>query len=137
MPLAAHLFLLYFGMISLITPPDCLPTYTAAAIARADFWKTGWAGMRLAIAAYLVPFVFAFHPALILHGTLGDIVLTIITASIGVILLGIGCAGYLFRPLSWAKDSGRIFRAISRPSRVSRARYTSPIPPAPRGATIS
>jgi len=103
LPLAAHLFLFYFGMISLITPPDCLPTYTAAAMARADFWKTGWTGMRLAIAAYLVPFVFAFHPALILVGSVGDIVLAVTTASIGVILLSVGCAGYLFRPIGWGR----------------------------------
>lgn len=103
LPLAAHLFLFYFGMLSLITPPDCLATYTAAAIARADFWKTGWTGMRLGIAAYVVPFVFALHPALILQGTAGEITLAIVTASIGVILLGIGCAGYLFRPLGWWK----------------------------------
>jgi len=102
-PLAAHLFLFYFGMLSLITPPDCLATYAAAAIAKADFWKTGWVGMRLGIVAYVVPFIFAFHPALIGHGTLGEILITTLTASIGVVLLGIGCAGYLFRPLSWSK----------------------------------
>ncbi len=103
LPLAAHLFLFYFGMISLITPPDCLPVYTAAAIARANFWKTGWTGMRLAIAAYVVPFVFALHPALILQGTAREIILAALTASLGVILLGAGCAGYLFRPLGWGK----------------------------------
>ena len=102
-PLAAHLFLFYFGMLSLITPPDCLATYTAAAIAHSDFWKTGWTGMRLGIAAYVVPFVFALHPALILKGTAEEIIVAVVTASVGVIFLGIGCAGYLFRPLSWAK----------------------------------
>jgi TRAP transporter 4TM/12TM fusion protein len=102
-PLAAHLFLFYFGMLSLITPPDCLATYAAAAIAKADFWKTGWVGMRLGIVAYVVPFVFAFHPALIGHGSLGDILITTMTASIGVVLLGIGCAGYLVGPLSWPR----------------------------------
>ena len=102
-PLAAHLFLFYFGMLSLITPPDCLATYAAAAIAKADFWRTGWTGMRLGIVAYIVPFVFVFHPALIFHGTWGQILATIATASIGVILLGIGCAGYLFRPLGWGR----------------------------------
>ena len=66
-PLAAHLFLFYFGMLSLITPPDCLATYAAAAIAKSDFWQTGWTGMRLGIVAYVVPFVFVFHPALILR----------------------------------------------------------------------
>src|SRR5882672_3874476 len=102
-PQAAHLFLFYFGMLSLITPPDCLATYTAAAIAKADFWKTGWTGMRLGIVAYVVPFVFVFHPELIGFGTPVGVVVTMLTASIGVVLLGIGCAGYLFRPLSWAK----------------------------------
>ena len=104
-PLAAHLFLFYFGMLSLITPPDCLATYTAAAIAGSDFWKTGWTGMRLGIAAYVVPFVFALHPALILKGTLGEIVLAVIATSIGTFLLAVGCAGFLFRPLDWFKRS--------------------------------
>ncbi len=88
---------------SLITPPDCLATYAAAAIAKSDFWQTGWTGMRLGIVAYIVPFVFVFHPALILKASLGEIFVAILTASAGVILLGIGCAGYLFRPLGWGK----------------------------------
>ena len=102
-PLAAHLFLFYFGMVSLITPPDCLPVYIAASIARANFWQTGWTAMRLGIAAYIVPFIFALHPPLIFIGTAKDIVIAIITAAIGVVLLGAGCAGYLFRPLDWLK----------------------------------
>ncbi len=100
-PLAAHLFLFYFGMVSLITPPDCLPVYIAASIARANFWQTGWTAMRLGIAAYFVPFIFALHPPLILMGSLKEILIAITTAAIGVIMLGAGCAGYLFRPLSW------------------------------------
>jgi TRAP-type uncharacterized transport system fused permease subunit len=102
-PLAAHLFLFYFGMLSLITPPDCLATYTAAAIAKADFWRTGWTGMRLGIAAYIVPFVFVYHPALLLNGSAAEVVLTLITASAGIVLLAIACAGYLFRPLGWTR----------------------------------
>jgi TRAP-type uncharacterized transport system fused permease subunit len=103
LPLAAHLFLFYFGMISLITPPDCLPTYTAAAIARADFWKTGWTGMRLASVAYIVPFVFALQPALLLIGSVAQIVLAVVGAVIGVVLIAIASAGYLFRPLGPAR----------------------------------
>src|SRR6185295_6147426 len=98
-PLAAHLFLFYFGMISLITPPDCLPVYIAASIARANFWQTGWTAMRLGVAAYLVPFIFALHPALILQGSLQEVLIAVVTASIGVIFLAAGCAGYVFRPL--------------------------------------
>ena len=102
-PLGAHLFLFYFGMLSMITPPVCLATYAAASIARADFMKTGWAGVRLGIVAYVVPFFFAYHPALLLKGTPIEILLAVATAAAGVILLGIACAGFLFRPLSWPK----------------------------------
>lgn len=100
-PLGAHLFLFYFGMLSMITPPVCLATYAAASIARADFWKTGWTGMRLGIVAYVVPFFFAYHPALLLEGMWLDILLGAVTASVGVVLLSVACAGFLFRPLGW------------------------------------
>jgi TRAP-type uncharacterized transport system fused permease subunit len=112
LPLAAHLFLFYFGMISLITPPDCLPTYTAAAIARADFWRTGWTGMRLASVAYVVPFLFAFQPALILVGRPTEIALAVATATVGVALVGIAGAGYLFRPLGPAKRAAVLGGAL-------------------------
>ncbi len=102
-PLAAHLFFFYFGMLSLITPPDCIATYAAASIARADFWKSGWTGMRLGIVAYIVPFVFVFHPALLFKGTPVEIGAAIITAVIGVIFLSVGVAGYLFQRLGWIK----------------------------------
>jgi len=102
-PLAAHLFLFYFGMVSLITPPDCLPVYIAASIAKANFWQTGWTAMRLGIAAYIVPFIFTLHPPLILIGKWDEILIAIATASVGVVILAAGCAGYLFRPLTWAK----------------------------------
>jgi TRAP transporter 4TM/12TM fusion protein len=102
-PLAAHLFFFYFGMLSLITPPHCIATYAAASIARADFWKSGWTGMRLGIAAYIVPFVFVFHPALLFQGTAVEIGSAIITAAVGVIFLGSGVAGYIFKPLGVIK----------------------------------
>jgi TRAP transporter 4TM/12TM fusion protein len=102
-PLAAHLFLFYFGMLSLITPPDCLATYAAAAIAKSDFWKTGWTGMRLGIVAYIVPFVFVFHPALIFKGAWTEIAVSFLTAAFGVLLLGIACVGYSSRPIGWGR----------------------------------
>jgi TRAP-type uncharacterized transport system fused permease subunit len=102
-PLAAHLFLFYFGMVSLITPPDCLPVYIAASMAQANFWQTGWTAMRLGIAAYIVPFIFALHPPLILMGNAKEILIAVVTAVIGIVLLAAGCAGYLFRPLGWSK----------------------------------
>jgi TRAP transporter 4TM/12TM fusion protein len=103
LPLAAHLFLFYFGMLSLITPPDCLATYAAAAIARADLWRTGWAGMRLGIVAYVVPFAFVFQPALLGKARALDVAVAVVAAAGGVIILAAGCVGHLFRPLSWAR----------------------------------
>jgi TRAP transporter 4TM/12TM fusion protein len=103
LPLAAHLFLFYFGMLSLITPPDCLATYTAAAIARADFWKTGWAGMRLGIVAYVVPFAFVLQPALLGLAPASDVVVAVAAAAGGVLVLAAGCVGHLVRPLGWPK----------------------------------
>ncbi len=100
-PLGAHLFLFYFGMLSMITPPVCLATYAAASLAGADFWKTGWAGMRLGVVAYVVPFIFVFHPALLMKGSLGEILLAAASAVVGVVLMGIGLAGFLFRRLGW------------------------------------
>ena len=100
-PLGAHLFLFYFGMLSMITPPVCLATYVAASLAGADFWKTGWAGMRLGVVAYVVPFIFVFHPAMLMKGSVTEIFLAATTAAIGVVLMGIGLAGFLFRRLSW------------------------------------
>jgi TRAP transporter 4TM/12TM fusion protein len=112
-PLAAHLFFFYFGMLSLITPPDCIATYAAASIARADFWKSGWTGMRLGIVAYIVPFVFVFHPALLFKGTIAEIVTAIVTATIGVIFLAIGVAGYLFKELGYVKRALLILSGAS------------------------
>jgi TRAP transporter 4TM/12TM fusion protein len=111
-PLAAHLFLFYFGMLSLITPPDCLATYTAAAIARADFWRTGWTGMRLGIVAYVVPFAFAFQPALLGKAPAADVAVAVAAAAGGVIVLAAGCVGYLVRPLGWVRRSVLILAGL-------------------------
>jgi TRAP transporter 4TM/12TM fusion protein len=111
-PLGAHLFLFYFGMLSLITPPDCLATYTAAAIARADFWKTGWTGMRLGIVAYVVPFAFVFQPALLGKAPAPAVVGATLAAAAGVIVLSVGCVGYLGRPLSWARRGALVVTGL-------------------------
>ena len=98
--LAAHLFIFYFGMLSMITPPICIATFAACAVAKTDFWPTGIAGVRLGIAAYVVPFVFVFQPELIFEGTPAMIALVGIKTAIGVSILAIGMAGYLFRTMS-------------------------------------
>ncbi len=98
--MAAHLFIFYFGMLSMITPPICIATFAACAVANTDFWKTGWAGVRLGIVAYLVPFVFVFQPALIFHGTAMEVLTVAMKTGIGVGILAVGMAGYMFRSMT-------------------------------------
>jgi TRAP transporter 4TM/12TM fusion protein len=102
-PIAAHLFIFYFGMLSMVTPPVCLASYAAASIGKTDPIKTGWEAMRLCAIAYVVPFLFVFSPALLLIGHWYEVTLSVATAVIGAILLGVAIVGYLFRPVGTAK----------------------------------
>ncbi len=100
--LSAHLFIFYFGMLSMITPPICIAVFAACAVAGTDFWPTGWAAVRLGIAAYVVPFAFVYQPELVYNGSLVAIALVTLKASVGVVILAVGMAGYMFRPLAVA-----------------------------------
>ena len=97
-PIAAHLFLFYFGMMSMVTPPVALATFAAASIAQADLWRSGWTGVRLGIVAYVVPFVMVYQPGLVLEGSGVEIAGTIIKSLIGVMVLSWGAVGFLFGP---------------------------------------
>ena len=94
--MAIHLFVLYCGLFSFITPPVALAAYVAAVIGGANFWKTALQAMRLGFVKYLVPFFFVYNPALILHGTsVLSIVETVAAAFLGVFILGSSIEGYL------------------------------------------
>lgn len=102
-PLNAHLFVFYFAVLSFLTPPICLAVYAAASIGKADMLKTGYAAIRLAIAAYIVPFIFAYHPALLLQGSFFEVLEAVVTALIGIGLVAVAVEGYLFRRLNLLK----------------------------------
>jgi TRAP transporter 4TM/12TM fusion protein len=102
-PLNAHLFVFYFAVMSFVTPPVCLAVYAAASIGKADMFKTGYQAIRLSIAAYIVPFIFVYHPALLLQGTVLEVLEAVVTAVIGISLVAIAVEGYLFRPLDWVR----------------------------------
>lgn len=102
-PLNAHLFVFYFAVLSFLTPPICLAVYAAASIGKADMLKTGYAAIRLAIAAYIVPFIFAYHPALLLQGSFLEVLEAVVTALIGIGLVAVAVEGYLFRRLNLLK----------------------------------
>ncbi len=97
--MSAHLFLFYFGMLSMITPPVCLATIAAASVAGTGFWQTGWAGVRLGFIAYVVPFLIVYQPELIFEGTAGAIAVTFVKAVIGVVVLCYSVAGYMVERL--------------------------------------
>jgi TRAP transporter 4TM/12TM fusion protein len=99
-PLAAHLFLLFFAKASMITPPVCLAAYAAASIGRCDPMQTGWASVRLSLGTFIAPFVFAFSPALILRDTLPQIALVVTTTLLGSAAIAVAVAGYIYRPLT-------------------------------------
>ena len=69
LPLAAHMFIFYFGLMSMLTPPVAMASYAAAGIAGASLWKTSWDGLRLGASGYLLPFIFALNPALLWKGS--------------------------------------------------------------------
>lgn len=86
-PLAAHLFIFYFGLLSMLTPPVAVASYTAAALAGASMWKTGMAGMQLGAGAFILPFLFALNPSLLGFGTFYEDAYAVATVVAGSYLL--------------------------------------------------
>ncbi len=99
-PIAAHLYVLYFGMMSMITPPIALAAFAAATIARAPAMATGWSAMRFGWVAYVIPVLFVFSPTLILIGAPLEIGIAILTAVMGVWLVSAALAGFFRGALS-------------------------------------
>lgn len=95
LPMAAHLFVLYFGMLSMVTPPVAMAAFTAANIAGASPWRTSLTAVRLGWTAYLVPFLFVLSPALILIGGWLQIFFAVVSALAGVWMVSIAITGYL------------------------------------------
>ena len=99
-PMASHMFVLYFGMMSMITPPVALAAYAAASLAHTDPMKTGWTAVRFGWIAFIIPFLFVRAPSLLLEGTVTSVVTAFITALIGVWMICAAFAGYATRVLS-------------------------------------
>lgn len=97
--LAAHMFIFYFSILATITPPVALAAYAAASIARTSMWDVGWTAVKFGIAGFIIPYMFVFGPALLLEGSAAEIVLAIISASIGVIGLAASFQGWLLKKL--------------------------------------
>ncbi len=94
-PVASHMFIMYWGMLSFITPPVAIAAFVAASVAKCSPMRAGFEAMRLGTIIYFIPFFFVFNPALLMFGTPMEVITVVITALIGVILLAAGLQGYL------------------------------------------
>lgn len=99
---SAHLFVFYFGIIADITPPVALAAFAASGISGGDPIKTGITSAKLAIAAFIIPYMFVFNPAmLMLDSSVTEIVWVTLTAIVGMVAIGAGIIGYWYRKLNW------------------------------------
>jgi TRAP transporter 4TM/12TM fusion protein len=111
LPLAAHLFILYFGVIADVTPPVAVAAYAGAGIAGGNTMKTGLNALRLAVAGFMIPYIFALDPGLLgLSGNWFHTIVLILTSLAGVLALGSAAGGYL---LDRTKPFERILLVIS------------------------
>ena len=102
--LAAHMFVFYFGIVADITPPVALAAYAGSAIAKSNPLKTGITATRLAITAFIVPYIFAFSPEMLIIGSEKpwyEIVLLVVTALCGIYIISAGMEGYMYKHMPW------------------------------------
>jgi TRAP-type uncharacterized transport system fused permease subunit len=97
--MAGHMFLLYFAVMSAITPPVAVAAYAASAIADENPLKIAVGAVRLALAAFLVPFTFVFNQALLMDGSIVEIVLATLSVAAGLVLIVVALEGYFRQAL--------------------------------------
>ena len=113
MPIAAHMFVMYLGMMSFLTPPVAIAAFFAASMADAPPMATGWTSMRFGWTAYVVPFLFVFSPSLLLQDpNVALTLITVTTAIAGVWLISAAMIGYLFRLMAMPMRAGVLASGI-------------------------
>ena len=100
---AAHFFVFYFGIVADITPPVALAAYAGSAIAKSNPMKTGLNATKLAIAAFIVPYIFAYSPALLFENISGwwEVVQICVSALLGIFGIAAALNGHLFKKIGW------------------------------------
>lgn len=111
-PISAHLFGLYFAVISMVTPPIALAAFAAAGISGGDTWKTGIRAFVFGLPAYAIPFLFAFHPELLMQGSPVEIVGWFLLATGLCLVLSAAGVGYLFDDLHVAERGSLVIGGI-------------------------
>jgi TRAP-type uncharacterized transport system fused permease subunit len=120
-PLAAHLFVFYFGLMSMVTPPVALAAYAAASIAGSPVLKTAVAAFRFSLLGFVLPFLFVYRPALLLlqpdghpalsGAPLARVALLVAVTLVGIVPLSAAVVGYLFSPLKLLARGGLLVAA--------------------------
>ena len=101
-PVAAHFYLLYFGMLSMITPPIAIASFAAASVAGADPWPTAFKAVRLSAAVYVIPIAFVTQPELLLTAGFWPWAVALVRCLLGVALVTAATVGVVARPLGWS-----------------------------------
>ncbi len=107
-PMAAHMFVMYNGILSMITPPVAFAAYAAANIARTDGWTTGWIACVVGWSTFILPFLFVLTPSLLMDGSWTEIVFNFSRVTFGIYLGTVAAVGFSLAPLNWI---GRIVYA--------------------------
>jgi TRAP transporter 4TM/12TM fusion protein len=102
-PMAAHMFVMYFGMLSMITPPVAIAAYAAANIARVPGWQTGWTAVAVGWSTFFIPFLFVFEPSLLMSGPLWLSAWNLARNLFAIFLGTAAMVGYAFTPLGAAQ----------------------------------
>lgn len=116
-PLAAHMFIFYFGMMSMVTPPVALAAYASASLANAKIMPTGLAAFRFSLVGFTLPFMFIYRPELLLMNSEGGpadlvtVIIQITVAVVGITALAAGIAGFLFATIRVPVRIGMLFAA--------------------------
>jgi TRAP transporter 4TM/12TM fusion protein len=111
-PLVAHMFIFYYAVVSSITPPVALAAFAAAAIAKADPWKTAFVSVKMGLATFIVPFMFFYSPLLLGQGQLIPVLQALVSASLGVVLLACATEGWLGARLNWSLRAVALIAAL-------------------------
>jgi TRAP transporter 4TM/12TM fusion protein len=99
-PMAAHMYVMYFGMLSMITPPVAIAAYAAANIAQVPGWTTGWAAVMVGWSTFFIPFLFVLEPSLLMEGSLASIAWNFARNTLGIFVGTAAIVGFAFAPLS-------------------------------------
>ena len=97
--LVAHMFVFYFGILADLTPPTAISTYATSSIAGAEVWRTQWLAMMLALSGFVIPFSFAYDPAILLiSASWAHVAWRTLAATLGIVMLGAGLIGWFRAP---------------------------------------